>query len=559
MTNTRHAISGLLRLPGLVALSLLVLSCTDPSEPGEDFLACDQETLCPDTIVQSFCDSETNTCIAPPSPEACNAIESCSDPELPICSDPGGGQCVQCVDTTGCDEDQVCDLNTNSCVAIQCEPGQEGDAFCGALDAEHPFCSATDTCGACKTFTECTTAEAPACDPETFACRECQANSECGSGHCETESGTCTAEADIIHVAAVGVETNCGSAAQPCRSISIALGLVTASRNVILVEAGTYVGKITITEKDVTIVGVGNVNLNPTNSGDTQPTLKIDGSISVSLEDLTFRGGSNFIDEVDCRNEEAILHIKNTSFFNAKHQAVRSSCTTDIRDCEFQNNDIAVSVFSGSTQVDNSLLLDSGTGISCVGESSISVSNVKIVDGQSFGISVLDCELNVDSSEIFNFQGIGLIYNGGNFSITNSFVSRNARGVKLTRIDTLQTQQFDFNTVAQNFGTNFICSQSVPFTAVGNIIEQSSASNNIHSSCQFKFSNIEGGAPGEGNLNVDSRFVNPVAGPDGDYHLQSSSPLIDTVPASASDVTTDFDGDLRPGNGMSDMGADEAN
>ena len=51
--------------------------------------------------------------------------------------------------------------------------------------------------------------------------------------------------------------------------------------------------------------------------------------------------------------------------------------------------------------------------------------------------------------------------------------------------------------------------------------------------------------------------MNPVAGNQGDYHLQSSSPCIDAAdPAATLDV--DIDGDIRPQGAAHDMGADEA-
>ena len=54
-------------------------------------------------------------------------------------------------------------------------------------------------------------------------------------------------------------------------------------------------------------------------------------------------------------------------------------------------------------------------------------------------------------------------------------------------------------------------------------------------------------------VRVDPKFVD--AGHT-NYHLSATSPVKDLADPAAS-ITTDFDGDPRPQNGRSDMGADE--
>ena len=86
------------------------------------------------------------------------------------------------------------------------------------------------------------------------------------------------------------------------------------------------------------------------------------------------------------------------------------------------------------------------------------------------------------------------------------------------------------------------------------------------SAVTITYSDVEGGWPGEGNINIDPLFVEPgywdASGGwiEGDYHLLDDSPCIDagdnsTVPSS---VTTDLDGNLRiRGQGV-DMGVYES-
>jgi hypothetical protein len=62
---------------------------------------------------------------------------------------------------------------------------------------------------------------------------------------------------------------------------------------------------------------------------------------------------------------------------------------------------------------------------------------------------------------------------------------------------------------------------------------------------------VEGGYPGEGNIEGNPKFVDPA---NGDYHLLRSSPCIDS--GTDTGLTTDFDGNFRP-IGDFDMGAFE--
>ena len=66
------------------------------------------------------------------------------------------------------------------------------------------------------------------------------------------------------------------------------------------------------------------------------------------------------------------------------------------------------------------------------------------------------------------------------------------------------------------------------------------------------YSDVEGGWPGEGNIDADPHFSDPILY---DYHLQSSSPCIDA--GTDCEVTDDIDGDSRPQRAYFDMGADE--
>lgn len=70
--------------------------------------------------------------------------------------------------------------------------------------------------------------------------------------------------------------------------------------------------------------------------------------------------------------------------------------------------------------------------------------------------------------------------------------------------------------------------------------------------CSVRYSDVQEGFTGSGNISADPRFVDRAAG---DYHLRGNSPAIDAG-TSAGAPATDFEGDPRPA-GAVDMGADE--
>jgi hypothetical protein len=87
------------------------------------------------------------------------------------------------------------------------------------------------------------------------------------------------------------------------------------------------------------------------------------------------------------------------------------------------------------------------------------------------------------------------------------------------------------NTIANNFvGEAGIYCEFSSFPTVSNTILWENRLDEIYkdvsSGIDITYSDIQGGWEGEGNINADPLFVNPVPY-DGDYHLQAGSPCID--------------------------------
>ncbi len=551
----------------LVAASALLFAFACGETPtGDDGTSCDLETQCPANVLQSFCDLTTQTCIERPSPDACNEVQACQGSQRPFCSDAEDGECVECIASTDCSLDQACDQQALDCVDVQCEVGQPGDDFCSALDPAVPFCTGPSRCGECRDSSDCSDAAAPACQ-FTSLCGPCQNNSQCVSGQCDIDSGTCADDAQVIHVATTGGAGDCGSPETPCKDISTALGKVTDTRNIIVLEQGTYSGNSTIVNGDVTIIG-HRFPVRLKGEVGSGIILNITGSANVTLEGLQFEKDSadSRQDYIACANSDATVNIRFSSFVDG-FRAVQSKCTTTIENSSFENNLIGAEAINGGSLVitDTSFkgtttTNSNGGAVACSSSSSsLTLKRLVIQDSLGNGVSALNCSLSVDATHISGVGKAAIRFNGNDFSITNSIIVNNQNGVTINHQNQAVRQQFDFNTLANNSETGFDCNFGAPFTGVGNIIEQGSLPNVFDSTCRFKFSNIKGGPAGAGNVDVLSGFVAPTVGNDSDYHLKSSSPLLDKVPTTETDLMTDFDGDLRPGNGKSDIGADEAN
>jgi len=130
----------------------------------------------------------------------------------------------------------------------------------------------------------------------------------------------------------------------------------------------------------------------------------------------------------------------------------------------------------------------------------------------------------------------GLYFHKGTPVITNSSIIDNSANVT---------------------GGGIICWAST-LTVTNSVIWANTAPRaaNVVGGCNIRYTDVEGGFPGPGNIDADPLFAD-LAG--GDYHLQAGSPCIDAgnpaqIPAPGQ---TDIDGDPRLFGGRVDMGVDE--
>ena len=130
----------------------------------------------------------------------------------------------------------------------------------------------------------------------------------------------------------------------------------------------------------------------------------------------------------------------------------------------------------------------------------------------------------------------GLYFLGGTPVITNSSIIYNSANIT---------------------GGGIVCSGST-LTLANSVIWANTAPDapNILDGSVIRYSDVQGGFPGAGNIDADPLFADPGSG---DYHLSASSPCIDAGnPAyHPAPGETDIDGQPRLFGGRVDMGADE--
>ncbi|MBI3836290.1 MAG: right-handed parallel beta-helix repeat-containing protein [Planctomycetes bacterium] len=155
------------------------------------------------------------------------------------------------------------------------------------------------------------------------------------------------------------------------------------------------------------------------------------------------------------------------------------------------------------------------------------LTNCAIIDGSGNGIDMVDVTgtgifpgtVTARNLLVANWSNVGIHAYGG-LSLENVVIVGNGAG-----IDQVGT------TIATV--TNSVIR--------GNSLREITAAS--QQLVQVTYSNIQGGWPGTGNIDVDAMFVDAV---NGDYHLQQGSPCIDAGDSNATGLPpTDFDGGPR--------------
>lgn len=495
---------------------------------------CDQTRQC---LPDSFCDLNavvdgtelTNSCVAKPSPDACNLATPCPDDK--ICSDDSIGVCVGCLQTSDCEGTELCDTEVSECIQ-SCEQTSEGDEFCAGLDeGEKPRCGEEGRCVACLGADDCTQLTAAVC--EDFSCRGCETHQECKSQRCALETGTCFDESTILYVSINGTDqAGCGVQLQPCRTIGNALSKVDGTLTTLLVSEGIYSEHLSVSGTTVRIIGEGNVKLTPGLNSETAFHIGADGV--VTIENLQVQPNSsasgNIGIECDAGAGQSSLSATHLTVENVGGQGIAGTdCNIDLSQSSVHNNtELGIEVSGGVLRLHRSTIQDNDGG----------------------GISVESGDYDI----VNNF-----ITGNGNSDANGSLVG----GVRFTATSGL-SEAFSFNTLTGNatdsgtLGGSALSCSDTELAGLGNIIVLGGGGGGLGltaGTCTSTYSLIQGDFPaaGIGNIIGNPGFADPVLN---DYHISSQSPCHDAADEDAT-LAVDFDGHERPQGEAHDMGADE--
>jgi hypothetical protein len=469
-----------------------------------------------------------------PVSQGCTQDSDCADQVCKNEPDDGlDGICVDCLVSDDCPSDTpFCDVVNNSCLSPSCEQGADGDALCMSTTPGTPVCGPNDRCVECVESSHCSNELAPVCDTETGECRKCEAHAECVSGVCDIEGGTCRVEADLVHVDDNGTDgASCGTPLSPCATFMGADGALTkigGFRDTIVVQTGSIVEQVLIDSMQLTIVGQAGAALTPRILSD-EVGIEITDSATVTISGLRISMDvqGDRATAVAC-NGNSTLTLEDTLIDAVRNGISTNNCSLTLLRSDVRGN------------------------------------------GDGTGIEVAGGEVALHQSTIASYRGGGILIDSASFEIVNCLIADNGGdstdsgspfgGILLS--GTLGDQRFEFNTVARNF--------IQPQQTIGSAIECADAnlngSNNIFTldgaplglstligaNCSLRDSLIEGGHPGEGNIDDTPTFV-PAAN---DYHLAAGSPGID-VAVGGTQVIIDIDGNPRPQGAAPDMGMDE--
>lgn len=453
------------------------------------------------------------------------------------------------------------------CADNRCVP----DHLDGGVDAGPGMDAFGDAMVECSATLPCTDPATPVCDMNV--CRGCAAHDECTSGICATASGTCVDAATVTYVAADGRdESGCGTQTSPCRTINFSLGLVTTAGAYLHLGPGTYLEAVVIDGKAPHMVGPG-AEIVPPQAG--SPAVEIaNAPETVIIESVTMRGATGSDgDGLRCVGTESAplaVTLVDATVTNNEGDGI------DGRLCDVVVFDSTISMNGTGVTSDRTILVEGSTiranttyGVAGYGASTKVVIS-QLSDNGAGGVRTANGgALRVLRSVVSGNGEYGIYAGASNdgFAIVNNVVVGNGTsatgvaGVVLEEIGGASI--FQHNTVVNNEGSStsdvagiqcvqFISSQGLSLEnniVWGNDVQIRDENEN----CDVRYSNVQGGVVGEGNLNSDPRFVDAAGG---DFHLTAASPCRNTAdPESA--VIDDIDGDARPTEDRSDVGADE--
>jgi hypothetical protein len=448
------------------------------------------------------------------------------DPETPFCS---AGVCVQC------ERPRACPSPAPACtdhVCVPCEEGPAGDAICDLRDSDAPYCL-EGACVECREASDCG-GDTPICEASEGVCRGCERGIECESGICDTTSGACADEEDILYVDGDDGEDGegCGAQTDPCATISGdegALAQADGDRAFIFVRARDGAGyreRISLDRGYVAIVGEGAAfgegGARLEHSG-TAPIVDLSGGARLWLEGVRLLGDLDIGESgIECSASELNLERVELAGFGV-HAVEAEGCDLFAGDALFR------------ASREDQLRLS--------GRSEARIHGSRITGGDALGVSAQGGRLELHRSRVEGNErgGIDAVDSAldlvNNVIVDNGSVSASALGgVRVRHIQTVDEDgRFAFNTVARNHASDddgrahgVDCDDS-ELRATSNIVHAGFGGlEAVSEGCGWTwvFSNIHDGVeidPDSGNFSQDPLFADPSGG---DYRIDADSPCV---------------------------------
>jgi hypothetical protein len=373
-----------------------------------------------------------------------------------------------------------------------------------------PYCDPGVACVGCLHSDQCPP-DRPTCDDQTRSCRTCVGDSDCASALCDTATGTCVAENEILYVSPAGPNAGLCEKATPC-SITQANAIADLSRYTVKLEAGVYVANVKVVNKPLTIYGTG-----ATVSQQTLPAFEVQDGGHLRLIGVTIATQSSGTSSVRCEmapNAMPTLELRDTAIDASNGGLVANPCTLS---------------------VDHSLIRVRNTSSAPILAVTPSVVTVErtIFDGGA-ALQSFDATVAVTNSVLkkVGASGANGAFQGGSFNVA-------------------------FSTLVDTF---VLCggSGATTLTLNSSVIDQTNSSSDAvqGSSCTIAYSVVYPQVQPLGATNVAGMSPRLQDVPAGDYHLQSSSPAIDRADPAATQPL-DYDGIARPQGAGRDSGAFE--
>ncbi len=476
-------------------------------------------------------------CGTKPNPEVCcTSVDQCAAIGVSDGLRPCGGAGQVCTPAGLCVASE-CDVNTDCtdaaspiCIAHECVAKCVIDADC--MDPAAAKCDSDGVCVACVENAQCTTDTAPTCDATAHTCRACAADADCDSGVCLEFSGECAATARLIIVSPNGASNGQCDATHPCLTVADAMALVTGQRDVIrIVDGKVQTGMPTIGVPSVDQVVVDGDASAAIGAGSGSAVFKVEQGATLTLEEVAISGVLNArITVID--NLGGVVLLNRCAFAHAGFvQAIGTLTLTSN----------VLSDFS-SSQADGVLVLRSN-------------------QATGFGLTVSGGTVNLIGNRLAGGSGI-MRASGARLSLENNLItSADSFADALDLRGAAAGSKFRFNTMINTSGVDngasYLSCDSSTAVASNIIAWNTSGSPQCVSTFSLYDAFVTNAGSGNQTGDVNTFFVDYLHQ---DYRLSPASPALAHGDPTATDVTTDIDGNARPNPAGSapDVGAFEA-